>query len=314
MTPSRKKSLYLSMMAIATLGLLAASFFWLQPSAPPASDKIQIAATIFPLADIARQIGGESVDVEMIIPPGVTEHSANLTPQQLQSLQSTKVIFQIGNNLDSRLTKQITAAIPSIRVVTVDKGIALREFGEEAETHEGGSEEEHEHDTGVDPHYWLTVPNAKIIAQTISETLIEVDPENSTHYQLQTINYLKQLDDLEIELMQMSESADQKQFIAMHNAWSYFTEQYGFTLVATYEPIEGKEPTVSDIQHLQEIVAEHGLTTFYSEPQKETSAAIRFLREDLHLEIKVLDPVGGVSERNSYLNLMRANMQALTAR
>src|SRR5687768_15041118 len=98
-------------------------------SSPPESDKLVVAASIFPLADIAQNIGGEHVDVRLILPPGISEHSDALTPQRLQELQQARVIFQIGHGLDDRLIGRVVPAIPGVRTVTVDRGITLREFG-----------------------------------------------------------------------------------------------------------------------------------------------------------------------------------------
>ena len=150
--------------------------------APAASDKLAVAATIFPLADIARNIGGDYVNVTLIIPPGASEHASDLSPRQLQSLAQAQAIFQIGHGLDTALTARIAAATKTAELVTVDRGISLGEFSL-------SGEDEHDHDSGIDPHYWLTVPNAKLIAQTISQTLQELDPANATHYSLQTTNY-----------------------------------------------------------------------------------------------------------------------------
>ncbi|MGH9858351.1 MAG: metal ABC transporter solute-binding protein, Zn/Mn family, partial [Acidobacteriota bacterium] len=98
---------------------------------------------------------------------------------------------------------------------------------------------------------------------------------------------------------------------AMHDAWSYFDEQYGFELVHTYERGEGQQPSPGDIQMLQEVIEDHAISVFYAEPQQEASSVTRFLQEDLGLEIGVLDPVGGLMGRDSYLELMRYNVHTL---
>ena len=274
--------------------------------APAASDKLAVAATIFPLADIARNIGGDYVNVTLIIPPGASEHASDLSPRQLQSLAQAQAIFQIGHGLDTALTARIAAATKTAELVTVDRGISLGEFSL-------SGEDEHDHDSGIDPHYWLTVPNAKLIAQTISQTLQELDPANATHYSLQTTNYLAELDALEQELQTLARAASTKEFIAMHNAWSYLADHYGLQLVGTYEPTEGRQPSLQDIQVLQKLIAQHSIKTFYAEPQKQSAGATRLLAQDLGLTIQVLDPVGGLPPYDSYITLMRENLRALAA-
>lgn len=299
-------------LGVVLLALVAYGGFvlWrMAPTTTPASpDQMTIAATIFPLTDIAKQIGGEHVHVIQIIPPGITEHSAALTPQQLAALQSAQVIYAIGNGLENRLLENITK-VKEVPVVTVDAGIALREFGAEHEEH---AEEEQQHEEGtIDPHYWLMVPNAQIIAGTIAADLQERDPVHAAAYQENLKAYQEKLGNVEQELQQMAATLTQRHFISSHDAWSYFAQQYGLELVGTYEPVEGREPSLADLQHLQALVQQYGIKTFFAEPQKATSAATRLLERDFDLRIGVLDPVGGVEKNDSYEALMRRTMQAI---
>ncbi len=292
----------------ATLVVILAALFATGRGEPVSvqqhESRIKVAATIFPLADIVRNVGGEYVDVALIVPPGVSEHSSALTPQQLQDLQNVDVIFQVGHNLDNPVVERIMRTILTVRTVTVDAGIELREFGEhdEAEQHDGDS----------DPHYWLTVPNAILIADTVAATLAEIDPAHAASYQENVQEYRRQLGSLEAELQTVATGLARKEFIAMHDAWSYFADHYGLWLVATYEPVEGKQPSLADLQRVSDVIEQHGITTFYAEPQKTTSAVTRLLADELGLAIRTLDPVGGIDQGDSYVALMRRNMEALS--
>ncbi|MEX1997932.1 MAG: metal ABC transporter substrate-binding protein [Candidatus Andersenbacteria bacterium] len=290
-----------------------------QPATSPLAGTT-VAATIFPLADIARQIGGEHLGVVLLIPPGVSEHSQALSPQQLQEVQRAQIIFQIGHGLDDGLTGRLAQAFPALRLVTVDRGISVREFGEEEqedhekEGHEDEAteaEEDHDHDSGIDPHYWLTVPNAMKIAATMTQSLAEMDPEHAASYQRNFTAYQEQLANLEEELQEAAHAIPRKEFIAMHNAWSYWADHYGFRLVATYEPVAGRDPSLADLQRLQAIIAQYNLTTFFAEPQKLSSTVTNFVERELGLKVLILDPVGGLPETNSYIELMRFNMRSL---
>lgn len=288
-------------------GAIGAYFLFSLPEISRDSDKLTVGATIFPLADIARQVGGEHVRVQLILPPGASEHSSALTPQQIQDLQEAQTVFQIGHGLDDRLMERIDGAFPNLESVVVDRGIALREFGEE----EG--EEAHDHDAGIDPHYWLTVPNAVAIAATMADTLGNLDPANAGQYQQNLADYRRQLEVLERELQALGQALPKKEFIAMHNAWSYFTDAYGLRLVATYEPIEGQEPSLADLTRLGEIIQQYNITTFYAEPQKASTSTANFMEREFGLNVFILDPVGGGEETGSYIDLMRYNMNSIEA-
>lgn len=305
---------------VVVLGVLAVGLglvLWAsqQATVRPVEARLTVAATIFPLADIARAVAGDAVNVVLLIPPGASEHSYSLTPQQLRELQTARVLFRVGHGLEDRLTGRLAETLPQLRLVTVDSGIVLREFSKDLadEQHaEPVDEEEHHHDEGEDPHYWLTAPNAQKIAVTVAETLQQMDPEHAAEYRANLKQYQAQLDSLERELQVLAKSAPKKEFIAMHNAWGYFAVQYGFRLLATYEPVEGQEPSLADLQHIKTLVGQYGLKTFYAEPQKASTAVTSFMQREFGLAVRTLDPVGGVEGRESYTELMRFNLQALT--
>ncbi len=255
-----------------------------------------VAATIFPLADMVKNVTGEEVKVVQVVPAGASEHSYALTPRQVAEVQGAKVIFIIGHGMDDAMAEAVAKA-SGAQVVAVDEGMERREF-------EGG---------GVDPHYWLTGPNAKKIAATVAARLQQIDPDRAGQYEENLAGYLGRLDSLEAELQAVAGGIKQRNFIAMHDAWSYFAKQYGLNLVATYEPVEGKQPSVNDLKHLGELVSEYGITVFYAEPQKSSLAATRFLGDEFGLQIRELDPVGGAGEINSYIELMLYNMRTLAA-
>src|SRR3989338_2437278 len=129
--------------------------FWkFFPDAPsPQTDtRPLVVTTIFPLYDIVKQIGGDSIRAELILPPGASEHTFEPTPKAQRDIEEAEIIFSIGHGLDNWL---YTLTTDAKKIVVVDNGIILKK---EEET--------------VDPHYWLTLENGAKIAQTIAGQLI----------------------------------------------------------------------------------------------------------------------------------------------
>lgn len=218
------------------------------------------------------------------------------------------MVFYIGHGIDDAVVRSFKQAIGQDTVfVVVDRSMTIRPFTDLDIVEPAAGEEEHAHEAGDDPHYWLTVPNAKNITDTVRDSLVSLDPGNAKSYHQQAAAYQRELDALQEELKNVSAKVSQKAFIAMHNAWSYFAAEYGLRLVGVYEPVEGQEPSPADIQALQDVVKQFGVTTFYSEPQKASTPATRFFRDDLGLRIDVLDAEGGTN----YIDLMRSNMEAI---
>jgi zinc transport system substrate-binding protein len=263
-------------------------------------DQLTIATTIFPLTDIARHIVGDQARIIQLLPSGASPHSYAPTPSQLLDLQNISVLFVIGHGLDD-WAASTASKVTSAPVVTTDQNITLRSFKDDSS------------DTSIDPHYWLTVPNAQIMAATIAATLQDIDPDHHQQYQANLAAYSQQLANLETKLQLQVSQSNTRKFIAMHDSWSYLADHYNLELITTYEPIEGKQPSIQDINNLQRLVKQHSLTSFFTEPQKESIAASRFLETELNLSIKTIDPIGGTGQNDSYLNLIQNNINAITS-
>ncbi len=149
------------------------------------------------------------------------------------------------------------------------------------------------------------------MAATRAETLAPLDPPGAAVYEANLAAYQARLQELEAELQGMVQQLPRREFMAMHSAWSYLTAQYELNLVATYEPVEGKEPALVDLQRLRETITQYGITEFFTEPQKLSAAAIRLMEQEFGLRILTLDPVGGGPKTSSYVELMRFNVRSL---
>lgn len=318
------KYLYLDMVksmkkvfwAWAGIGLVVAAALWWAAvggffnRVPVDQNHLVIGVTIFPLADMVTQIGGDRVSVALLIPPGTTEHANDLSPQVLAQMEQAKVLFAIGHGLDDRLVARVKQAY-GVPVKIVDRGVTLRDFSLSGAADLSEGEEDEHLDSGTDPHYWLTIPNGIAMARTITDELMSLDPAGRDVYEQNYGRYEKELQSAEASLQRQAASFKQRNFMAMHNAWGYFTRAYGLKLVATYEPTEGREPSLTQLQQLGQMVKRYGITAFYAEPQKSSMAAVSFLQREFGLRILTLDPVGGITPGDSYMAMMQRNMDAI---
>ena len=281
----------LLLLTIFLITAAAGFFLFRQTPAPPTkNERLQIAATIFPLYDIARNIGGVKTDVFLILPPGASPHTFDLKPQDVAKIQKADLVLAIGHGLDDWVTSALNS--PDKKVV-IDKDIVIKKLGGED-----------------DPHYWLSVKNAKQIALNISEILINHDPANRSYYLQNTISYLVQLELLEKELTELSLKIGNRSFVTFHDAWYYFSEERGLNVAASFEPFPGKSPSPSDLNQFGKAVKASGTKVIYSEPQI-PSDLLEAVVKDLGVKIVVLDPTGGIKDRDSYINLMRYNMHEI---
>jgi zinc transport system substrate-binding protein len=274
---------------------------------PEEAGKTAVAATIYPLYDIARNVAGEDAEVKLILPPGASPHLFEFSPRQLQALQNVKAVFAIGHGLDD-WAAQVASVGKNARVIVVDQGIELRKFDATEEKHD---EIGREHGHGAtDPHYWLHLGNARQMADNIAKELAEIDPAGAAAYRARSGAYKIMLSEKESELKEVLTSARGKPILTFHDAWFYFAENFGLKIAGTFEPAAGEEPTPRYLAGLHREVEEKHIRIIFIEPQLST-AVLKSFEEDNDLSVAELDPLGGAEGRNTYLDLMEFNANSV---
>jgi len=275
------------------LGVVLLGVFSTKISGPD-SEQIKVAATIFPLYDIARNVAGDAAEVELILPPGASPHFYEFSPSRLAKLQGTKIIFAVGHGLDD-WAQRIEDAIPGVEVYIVDSGITLRQ-GEE-----GGSK---------DPHYWLNFGNARRIANNIQDVLARIDPEQKGIYELNAGAYNEMLTAKEEGLVDKMIQLQHRKMLMLHDAWYYFANNFNLDIVGTFEPAAGEGPTPKYLAELTKKVRQSNATVIFGEPQIATTALKNFANDNF-LSLAILDPIGGVKDRESYVEMMEYNVDVI---
>lgn len=171
----------------------------------------------------------------------------------------------------------------------------------EAETHQSNS---------YDPHYWLSVENAKIITAVMYQELSVLRPGMQDTYYVNGDLYLQSLEELKVYIEEKSSDVSDKRLITFHNSFSYFANEYDFIVAASFEEIPGQEPTPQYLAEINNIVKETDIHVMYKEPQM-SEESIKAFAEDLGIEIRTLDPLGGGEETLSYVDLMRFNIDQI---
>ncbi|MFA6197541.1 MAG: metal ABC transporter substrate-binding protein [Patescibacteria group bacterium] len=290
-----KKTLWLVAVAVVLTGAI----YWLMksPIAKTSEDKNTVVATIQPVADMVRVIAGGRFEVVEILPPGASPHTYELTPDKVKAMTGAQVIFTI-DVLDGWIDD--SAESLGIPKYAVHDGIQLRE----AEPEPGETPEE------FDPHYWLTIPNAKIMAGNISEKLSQLDSAHANEYHQRLSDYEIELDKLDQSMRQDFAGMTNKKLITFHDSWNYFAAEYGFTIAAVFEASPGKEPVPQYVKKIYDIARADNIPAIFSEPTLPTSTLEPFVN-DLGIQMYNLDPEGGMTGVDTYLAMMRYNADTL---
>jgi zinc transport system substrate-binding protein len=282
---------------ITALLLMLTTLCGCKQSSPPVSDngKLKVAATIFPLADIARTIGGDKITVATIMPPGASPHTFEPTIETIKQASGIKALFTVGCGLDDWGLKVTTAQGGAINVIEVSKDIPLRHF-------EDGS---------ADPHYWLSLANGAVIAKNIADGLIGLDPVNKEYYLKNLAAYQQILAKEDEAIKTKLATLQNKSFVTFHEAWFYFAQGYGLTVAEAFEPFPGKEPTAEFLAHFIDTIKKNNITVVFAEPQF-SPESIQQVANDLHLKVRIIDPEGGgTPETSSYIDMMKFNTDVI---
>lgn len=270
-------------------------------------DKIKVVTSIFPIGNIIENLGGEEVEVKVLVDPGISPHNYDPKPSDVAAVADADVIFVVGGDFDGWIQNLVMdAGVNEERVVELKDFITLRPFSED-EAGEATHEGDEVNDENFDPHFWLSPTRVMEMIDDITAKFKEMDPDNAALYDWEN-------DDFEMEINGLNDFINTevaqfatKQLITYHNSFQYFADDYGLEVVGTVEQLAGLEPTPEKLQTVSDVIKENDLNVVFIEPQL-SSDVVEALTSDLRVQIGELDPLGGVDGRVTYQSLIRHNV------
>lgn len=260
------------------------------------ADKILVVASIAPMADFAKKVGGDRVEVKLMVPPGASPHTYQIRPDQMEDLSKASVLVLNGIGLEFWADKTIEAAgNPRLVVVVTAEGLPVLD-----------SYDDHGHGHGANPHVWLNPILAIRQVESIRDALVKADPDHENLYKQNTADFIQQLRDLDLEISATVNRFSSKRFVAFHPAWEYFAEQYGLVQAAVIEEWPGKEPPPSKIKEVIDTMKKINAKAIFAEPQFSAKSA-QVVAEEAGATVLYLDPLGSPPDYD-YLATMRDNL------
>jgi zinc transport system substrate-binding protein len=290
--PATVKGMMAAWLSLVSLGLTTCAG---EANSPPAKDdRLLVAASIAPLADFTRQVGGDHVQVITLVPPGASPHTFELSPSQVKRVAGADVLVLNGVGLEYWADKLIqSAGNPELMVVDSSQGIEIL----------GGDAGE----PGGNPHIWLDPQNAIVQVSHIRDALTQADPAHAEEYWANAERYIHELRTLDQEISDEVATWSRRQFITFHPAWVYFARRYGLEQAAVIQRSPGREPSPAEVAHIIETARRIGARAIFAEPQFSPGAA-QTIAEESGAQVLFLDPLGSSLADPSYGNLMLYNV------
>ncbi|KAB0668195.1 zinc-binding protein [Oryzomonas sagensis] len=290
-----------------------------QTTPPPAAGpkKLVVVTTLFPLYDFVRAIGGDKVDVSLLLPPGVEAHSFEPKPED--ALRTAKAgLFIFTNSYMEPWAVSFVKGLNTGTITLLDSsaGVTFQKAGVEEEKEEHGHEGDHHHGGGMDPHIWLDFGNAQIMVANIAAGLEAKDPANREYYRANADAYRGELKKLDAEYRVGLSSCGKKSFLhGGHYAFGYLANRYGLKYESASAVNADAEPTPAKLMALVKQVRATGLRYVFSEELLSPRVSEMIAKES-GASVLLLHGAHNISKSDfehgvTFLALMRNNLASL---
>ena len=257
------------------------------------NSKLQVVSSFYTIHEFAQNVGQEKIDVTLLVPIGVEPHDWEPTIKDVLIIQNSDLIVINGIGFENWVDKLDENDYRGIIVNTGDE-ILIK-----------NSDEEYVNDSG-DPHIWLNPVFAKIQVQTIATSFSNLDPENQQYYQLNAAKYIEQLDLLDSKIR--NELSDcNSDFIAFHDAFSYFADEYDLnqhTIISSNDP--HGEATAKTLENVISLARELNIKVIFAEENVDTRTS-QIIANEIGGKVLVLSPLE-VGSDGTYISKMTENL------
>jgi zinc transport system substrate-binding protein len=259
------------------------------------SERRHVAATVFPLYDLARRVAGDRLDVRLMLAPGLDPHRYEPRPRDVAGLADASLIFAVGLGLDpwaqglARSAGAGEARVfemgPLMDPILAPPGLIRTE-------------------PFIDPHFWTDPVRTQHAVDVIVEALTALDSAGGPFYRERGEEVKRSLQRLHAEVARHAATWSRRRVITFHGSLFYFAQRYGLQVVGVVEPVPGQEPTAQHLASLIALLRSPESIALFAEPQMDAQIA-RALAREAGVTLHQVDPMGGGPQAASYEDLVR---------
>jgi len=297
--------------------LFWAAFFPLSGNLFPAQAQLnlKVVATLFPLQEFARMVGGERVQADLLLPPGTEPHEWEPKPGDLARIHKADVFIFIGPAMEPWANDLLKASgKANLKAVEALKGLPLLEAGESPrEVSPGPKPSAGER---VDPHVWLDFTLGQKIVEAIAAAFAEKDPAHASQYRANASAYQSRLAALDQKYAAALGRCRQRQVVlGGHSAFAYLAKRYGLRQIPLYGVSPNAEPSPRKLAEVITLAKNHGVKYIFFEQLVNPKLAQVLAREAGVQTLPLSDGANltreQVKQGVSFLSLMETNLENL---
>lgn len=304
--------------------------------------KLNVYASVYPIYDFTKKIGGDKINLSMLTKPGEEPHHYEPSSDDIKNLSKADLFIYNGAGLES-FTDKIIESNPDLKTCQASEGVDLikathdhdndhdccqnsddadhnhnheneNNHNHEAKENHSSHEEEHHHGM-YDPHTWISIKNAKIEMENIKNKLSEIDPDNASYYQKNFDKYAKMCDDLDKEYSQKISVLPNRVMVVSHQAFGYLCGDYGLSQVPIKNISNEDEPDAQTMAQIIDYIKKNNIKYICVEEMTSTKIADT-IKAETGAQIKVLSPVETLTQEQmdkgeDYFSIMENNLKIL---
>jgi zinc/manganese transport system substrate-binding protein/manganese/iron transport system substrate-binding protein len=266
-------------------------------------DALQLIASNGIVADWVANVAGDGAEVSAIIPPGADLHSFQLSPSSIRQIGEADLVFLVGASLEASF-EGVVRENASAPVVELSEGLALAEAGDE----DGHEDDDDGHGDGeFDPHIWMDADLAIDAVGRIAEELSVIDPGGASIYTANAERYASEVramdEAIAARLAQLP--PQRKLLVTFHDAYGYFADRYGLTVLGFVVENADEEPSAGAIADLVDAMEAADAMTIYIEPQF-NARVVEQVAAETGAEVRTIPSDALSDEYPTYIALMEA--------
>ncbi len=273
------------------------------------SNAISVVASVYPLGEISKAVGGNLASVSVLVPAGMEPHTFEPRPSDIKKISDADIVVAVGRGFESWLFDLVKGTGKDDSVLELRdrlKLLVVNASGELAYAKDPSPEI-----TQFDPHVWLDIGNDKLIAGVIAEMFSSLDPSNKDYYEKQKELFIKELDSLDTDFQQELKNCQTRHFVvAGHSAFAYLAKRYGLVELAIKGNSPDEEPSAKRVSEIIKDAERENIRAVFVEPLENKGPAYA-IASQINASVLVLDPLGVDTGSRGFLERFRQNLESL---
>ena len=263
------------MFKITLLLLLSTSYIF---------SNINAIVSILPQQTFLKALGGDKVNISLMVQPGNSPHTYEPKPSQMMAVAKADIYFAIDVEFEHVWLPKFQSLNSQMNIIDIADGVEKMHMMQAHHEHEAHGEHK-----GEDPHIWTTPNNVEIIAKNICNALIDIDKLNADYYKKNLDTFIASVQQTDTQIKEILSTLKQSRtFMVFHPSWGYFAKEYNLTQIAV--EVEGKSPKPRELVNLIKEAKEEKVKAIFTQPEFSDSAA-KIIANELHIPVVKVSPM-----------------------